>query len=173
MDFAGNHALRFNFDATFGENHAIEPPGNHDAVPFNLALDFGTFAKDDRLLRDDVPFHVPVNAERASDRERALERDALVDEPCPFFAACALWWCARGVQPAARSDGQPNRPAKLAAHSASGAADLPPPKELGRAPRSVYLPQSTPGWLARASGDALRWRPSRGPCRCVRLRLPG
>src|SRR5260221_4028094 len=94
MDFAGNHALRFNFDATFGENHAIEPPGTHDAVPFNLALDFGTFAKDDRLLRDDVPFHVPVNAERASDRERALERDALVDEPCPFFAACALWCCA-------------------------------------------------------------------------------
>src|SRR6266404_1956928 len=94
MDFAGNHALRFNLDATFGENHAIEPPGDHNAVPFNLALDFGAFAKDDCLLRDDVPFYVAVNAKRASDRERSLECHALVDEPCPFFAACALWCCA-------------------------------------------------------------------------------
>ena len=93
MNLAGHHALGFNLDATFGENHAIEPPGNHDAVPFNLALDFGAFAKDDRLLRDDVPFYVAVNAERTRDRKRSLKRHALVDETCPLFVACALWCC--------------------------------------------------------------------------------
>src|ERR1700738_3052642 len=94
MDFAGDYAFGLNLDAAFGENHAIEPPGNHHAVPFNLALHFGAFAKDDRLLGDDVPFYIAVNAERTCDGERPLERHALVDETCPLFAACALLCCA-------------------------------------------------------------------------------
>ena len=72
VNLSGNNALGFNLHAAFGENHTIEAAGNHYAVPFDLSLDFGSLAQDDRLFRDDVSFDVAVNAERTGDRKRAL-----------------------------------------------------------------------------------------------------
>src|SRR6266478_8416473 len=80
VNFAGHDALGFDLYTAFRENHAIEAAGDHHAIAFDLSFHLRAFAEDDRLLRDDVAFDVAVNAERSCNRERALERYALVDE---------------------------------------------------------------------------------------------
>jgi hypothetical protein len=97
MDLAGYHTLSFNFDAALGEDHAVEAAGDYYAIAFDLAFDFGVLAEDDSLLGDDVALHVPVNAERAADRERSFQGYALIDESCPLFAAAAA--CGTGPLP--------------------------------------------------------------------------
>ncbi len=94
VNLAGNNTLGLYLHASFGKDHPIEAPGNHHAVPFDLSLDFGAFAQDNRLLRDDVSFDVAVNAERTGDCKRALQGHALIDESCPLFAASTLCRCA-------------------------------------------------------------------------------
>jgi hypothetical protein len=90
MDLAGDNPFSFDLDATFGEDYTVEAAGDHDTIPLNLSFDLGTFAENNRLLRDDVSFDVAVDAERARDRKRPLESHALVDETCPDLAASAL-----------------------------------------------------------------------------------
>ena len=94
VNFACDNPLGLYLHAPFGKDHAIEAAGNHHAVPFDLSLDFGAFAQDNRLLRDDVSFNVAVNAERAGDRKRPVQGHALVDETCPLFAASTPCCCA-------------------------------------------------------------------------------
>jgi hypothetical protein len=90
MDFAGDNAFGLNLDAAFGEDDAIEAAGDDYAVAFDLAFDFSAFAKDDRLLGDDVAFDVAVNAERARKLQRAFKRHALIDEASPLFVRAVL-----------------------------------------------------------------------------------
>src|SRR5467141_4955857 len=94
VNFAGHDALGFDLHTAFRENHAIEAAGDHHAIAFDLSFHLCAFAKDDRLFRDDVAFDVAVDAERSLNCQRALERYALVDEACPFFACatlCGAW----------------------------------------------------------------------------------
>ena len=93
VNLTGNNTLGLYLHAPFGKDHTIEAPGNHHAVPFDLSLDFGAFAQDDCLLRDNVSFDVAVDAERTGDRKRALQGHTLVDETCPLFAASTLCCC--------------------------------------------------------------------------------
>jgi len=94
VNFAGDNTLGFNLNAAFCKNHAVEPARDHHAVAFDLSLDFGPFAEDDRLLRDDVSFDVAVNSERPCDGKRALQGHALIDKTCPLFVASALCRCS-------------------------------------------------------------------------------
>lgn len=90
VNLACNDPFGFNLNAPFGKNHTVETAGNHHAVTFDLALDLGTFAQDDRLLRNDISFDIAVYAKRARDRKRPLKGHALVDETRPLFAAATL-----------------------------------------------------------------------------------
>ena len=94
VNLTGNNTLGLYLHASLGKDHTIEAPGDHYTVPFDLSLDLGAFTQDNRLLRDDVPFDVAVNPERTGDRKRSLQRDTLVDETCPLFAASTLSCCA-------------------------------------------------------------------------------
>src|SRR6266436_10366977 len=90
MNFAGNHALRFNLNTSLREDHTVEPPRNYHPVAFNLSFDLRAFAQNHGLLRDDVPFYVAVNSERTCDRECSVEGHALIDETSPFFVVSAV-----------------------------------------------------------------------------------
>ena len=87
MHFAGHDALGLDLDAALGEDYAIEAAGDHYAVSFNLALNFGAFTEDYGLLRNDITSDVAVDAERAGDLQRAFQRNALIDEAGPLFVA--------------------------------------------------------------------------------------
>src|SRR6267378_6511567 len=97
VNLSRHHAFGFDLHAALRENHAIDAARNYDPVALDLSFDLSTFAKDDGLFRNDVAFHVAVNAKRALYRQRTLERYALVDESCPFFASATL--CCAGPLP--------------------------------------------------------------------------
>src|SRR6266849_8983661 len=97
MNFTRNNAFCLNLNASFREDHTIESARNHHAIPFNLSLNLRAFTQDDRLLRDDVAFHIAVDAERARNGKCSLQGYALIDEPGPLFADSAL--CCAGPLP--------------------------------------------------------------------------
>jgi hypothetical protein len=96
MNLAGDYALRFDLDASFGKDHTVKAARDHDAITFDLALDFGALSEDHRLIGDDVSLDVPIDAERPFDGQRSFERYALVDESCPLFDAV---FCGRRPLP--------------------------------------------------------------------------
>src|SRR5713226_5480646 len=63
VNFAGNYSLGFNLNTALGKDYPVKAPGYHHAIAFDLPLDFGALAENDRLLRNDVPFNVAINAE--------------------------------------------------------------------------------------------------------------
>ena len=65
MHFAGDHTFSFNLNPAFGENDAIKSARDHHAVAFDLTLNLRSLAENDGLFRNNVAFHVSVNAERA------------------------------------------------------------------------------------------------------------
>jgi hypothetical protein len=97
VNFAGDDAFGLNLDAAFCENYAIKAAGNHDAVSFDLAFDFGAFTEDYGLLGNDVAAHVAVDAKRSSELQRTFEGYALVDKAGPLFADAIL--CGTGPLP--------------------------------------------------------------------------
>src|SRR5467141_302882 len=97
VNLSSHHAFGLDLHASLRENHAVETAGDHHAIAFNLPFDLCAFAKDHGLFRDDVALYVAVNAERAGDRQRALEGYALVDESCPLFTCATL--CRAGPLP--------------------------------------------------------------------------
>src|SRR5208282_1855252 len=90
MYLPGHHSLRLNLHAPLGEDYPIEPPRDHHPVPFYLAFNLGVLSKHDRLLRNNIAFHMPVNPKRSGECQRAFQRYSLVDEPGPFFARAIL-----------------------------------------------------------------------------------
>lgn len=96
MNFTGDHAFGLNLDSAFGEDNAVEAPGNHYAVSFYLTFDLCGIAEDHGLLGNDIAFDVAVDAERAGELERAFQRHSLIDEACPFLAGPSV---VRGTQP--------------------------------------------------------------------------
>ncbi len=93
MNFARDDAFGLNFHAAFGEDHAVKAAGNDHLVSFNLSFDFGAFAENYRLFRNDVAFDVAVDAECAFDLQRPFHGDALIDEACPLFTRTVLCMC--------------------------------------------------------------------------------
>lgn len=90
MHFTRNHALGFDLNAALGEDHAVEAPSNHHAIAFDLAFNPRAFAQHDGLLRNDVALHVPIDAERTLELERALESHSLVNEASPLFMVASV-----------------------------------------------------------------------------------
>src|SRR5271169_468692 len=86
VHFARDHALRLNLYPALREDHSVEAARDDHAVPFNLSLDLGVFSEHDGLLGNNVSLHVSVNAECPGQRQRAFERNALIDETGPLFA---------------------------------------------------------------------------------------
>lgn len=95
MHFTRHYTLGFDLHPAFSENYAVEPPGDHHTIPLDLAFDLRTFAQNYGLLGNDVALDVAVNSEGSRNGQRAFERDALIDETCPFFACSALYCRAR------------------------------------------------------------------------------
>src|SRR5260370_26251436 len=93
VDLSGHHSLGFDFNASLGKNHSIETARDDHTIALDLTFDLCALTQDHGLLRDDVAFHVAVNAKRAGDCERSFERHALVYESCPFFAGAILRGC--------------------------------------------------------------------------------
>ena len=85
MHFAGDHTLGFNLNSALGKNNAVKTARDDHAVAFDLALNFGSLAENDGLLRDNVALYVPVNTKRAFELERTFQCHALVDEACLLF----------------------------------------------------------------------------------------
>jgi hypothetical protein len=85
VDFTRDDTLCLNFYAALGEDHAVKPAGDYNVIPFDLAFDFGAFAENYSLFRDNVALDVAVDAERAFDLQRPFHGDALIDESCPVF----------------------------------------------------------------------------------------
>jgi len=86
MHFTGNDSFGLNFDAPLRENHAIEAPGDDNAVAFNLPLDLSTVTQYHGLLGNDVALDASVDAKRPRYGERPFQVDALIDKTCPLFA---------------------------------------------------------------------------------------
>src|SRR5712692_4636315 len=97
VHLSGHHAFGLDLHAPLGENHAIEAAGDHHAVALDLSFHLCTVAKNHGLFRDDVAFHVAIDAECPGDRQRALEGNTLIDESCPFFTCATL--CSAGPLP--------------------------------------------------------------------------
>jgi len=89
VNFSGDYAFGLNLDSAFGKDYAVEAPGDHHAVAFDLTFDFGGIAEDYRLLGDDISFDVAVDAERSRNLKRAFQCYALIDESSPLFARAA------------------------------------------------------------------------------------
>src|SRR5712691_6072852 len=90
MNFARHYALGLNLHPPLRKNDAVKPAGDHHSIAFNLPLYLGAFPKHDRLLRNNVSFYVAANPKSSRYGQRALQRDALIDESGPFFAAGIL-----------------------------------------------------------------------------------
>ena len=84
MDLPRDDALGLNFHAALGENNAIELPGNHHVIPFDLPLHACSFAENQAVAGDHVSLYLRVDAEHAGGLERSLKFDALVEETCKF-----------------------------------------------------------------------------------------
>src|SRR6266478_1732079 len=93
MDFTGNDSFGLNLDAPLCENHAIEAPGDDNAVAFNLPFDLSTVTQYHGLLGNDVALNTSVDAKRPRYRESPFEVHALINEACPFFARSGF--CSR------------------------------------------------------------------------------
>src|SRR5271154_1748884 len=90
MNLASDHTFCLNLHATLGKNHAIETTRNYHVVPFDLSFNLRAFAKNNRLLGDDITLHVSVNTEGALNLQRAFNCDALIDEACPLVTRATL-----------------------------------------------------------------------------------
>src|SRR5215469_2642520 len=90
MHFSGHDAFWLNLDTAPRKNHPIEMSGNHDAIALNLSLDFGVFAKDHGLFRNNVSLHVSVNAEGSRQCKRSFERNTPINESRPFLVQSVL-----------------------------------------------------------------------------------
>ncbi len=84
VDFAGDDALRLNFDSPLGEDYAVKPPGDDDLIPFDLAFDLGAFTEDQRLIAENVAFDLRFDAQRARKLQGAFKADGAVKEAGPF-----------------------------------------------------------------------------------------
>ena len=93
VNFPSHDSLGLDLHAAFCENHAIEAARDYHAVALDLSFNLSAFAKDDGLFRNDVAFHVTVDAKGPFYRQRAFEHYALVDESRPFFAGAILRTC--------------------------------------------------------------------------------
>ncbi len=87
VHFTGDDALCFNLDSTLGKNHTVKPPSDNHAIAFDLSFDPSAFTENHSLFGDDVSLDATVDAECALKLERALQRNALVNETRPLFAA--------------------------------------------------------------------------------------
>ena len=65
MNFAGDDAFGLNFNATLCENHSIKAACDNYLIAFDLAFDFGAFAKDESLIAEDIAFDLSFDAERS------------------------------------------------------------------------------------------------------------
>src|SRR5712672_1315115 len=98
MNLTRDNTFSFDLNATFGENHAVEAPGNYHPIAFDLSFNLRAFTQNHGLFGDDVPFYVAVDAERAGDSQCPIEGDALIDETRPFFIVSAVL-CYAGPLP--------------------------------------------------------------------------
>jgi len=85
VNFPSDYALWLDLHSSAGKDHAIKMPGDHHAVAFNLSFDFRVLPEDHRLLGNDVSLYVSVDAKGTCQRQRSLERNALIDETSPFL----------------------------------------------------------------------------------------
>jgi hypothetical protein len=113
VHFTGDDTFGLDFYAALREDHAVKSAGDHHVIPFDLAFDFGAFAENDGLFRNNVALDVAVDAERAFDLQRPFHGDALIDESCPVFTR-AVFCSAR---PSPR---HLNFPPELSSHTLAG-----------------------------------------------------
>src|SRR5579864_6974932 len=84
MDLAHDDALRLDFHPAFGKNDAIEFPGNHHVIPFDLPFHSRPLAQDQAVTGNHVSFYVRIDAKYARSLQSSLEAHALVEEACKF-----------------------------------------------------------------------------------------
>ena len=85
MDFARDHAFGLNFHPALGEDDAVEFPGNHHVIAFDLPFHARPFAQDQAVAGNHVSLHLRVDAKYAGSFQRALKPHALVEEACEFL----------------------------------------------------------------------------------------
>lgn len=84
MNFAGDNTFGLNFDPAFCKDDAIKPASDDDLIPFNLAFDLGPFTQNQRLIAEDVSFHLRFNAKRAGKLQSAFKADGPVQKSGPL-----------------------------------------------------------------------------------------
>ena len=84
MDFAGDHTLGLNFNASLGKNHSVEAAGDNYLIAFDLAFDFGAFAEHEGLIAEDVAFDLSFDAKRTGKFQRAFKAYGPIEEAGPF-----------------------------------------------------------------------------------------
>ena len=78
VNLAGDNTFRLDLDTALRKNDPIEPAGDDDVVPLNLALDAGGLAQDKALLRNNVTLDLTIQAEGTGKLESALQLYTLV-----------------------------------------------------------------------------------------------
>src|SRR5208283_3300450 len=81
---APNDALRKDFHAPLGGNHALKTAAHDHMVPVDFALDAPVFSDDDGGVRDDCAFHLAVNAESSGQLDAAFQDHAFVEKADPL-----------------------------------------------------------------------------------------
>jgi len=84
MHFAGHDALGLNFYAALGENYSIEAAGYNYLIAFDLAFDFGAFAKDESLIAEDIAFDLSFDAQCARKFQGSFKAHGPIEEAGPF-----------------------------------------------------------------------------------------
>ena len=84
VDFPADDALGLNFNAALGENHAVKPSGDDYLIAFDLAFNLGAFAKNQRLIAEDIALYLGFDSQRAGKLQRAFKADSPIKETGPF-----------------------------------------------------------------------------------------
>src|ERR1700737_492662 len=90
MHPARYYAPRLDFHSALREYHTVKSSGDDHTIALNLAFHFGVLSQNYGLLRDNISLQVAINTKRSRDRQRALDRNALIDEPGPFLTRIVL-----------------------------------------------------------------------------------
>jgi hypothetical protein len=90
MDLARNYAFRLYFNPALGKYHAVEFPGYHHVISFDLPFHSGPFTEDQAVTGNHISFYVSVDAEHARGFERSLKPYALIQEACEFVLLLIL-----------------------------------------------------------------------------------
>ena len=104
MDFARDDALGLDFHPALGKDDAIEFPGNHHVIAFDLPFHSRTFAQDQAMGGNHVSLYMRVDAKYAGGLEGPLKAHAFVEEagkfmllrcPCRVLLIAIAWYAPR------------------------------------------------------------------------------